>query len=111
MISCRKQLARQGVEVAYVQFVEALFADSRLCTGCRACEVACSLRRTRQQDPYQSLITVKRDDSSGSVEIEVSERCDVCADREVPLCIGICFPKALYLGRKVSSAQTKQIVT
>lgn len=86
-----------------MEFAEAIFTDSRLCTGCRACEVACSLRRTRQQDPYQSLITVRRDDSLGTVEIEVSESCDVCVDREMPLCIEVCFPRALYLGRKISS--------
>lgn len=72
--------------------------DEALCTGCVSCELACSFHFERQFKPSVSAITVYRDDRHGTVEIEISERCDLCAnEKDGPLCVKYCASQALSL--------------
>lgn len=72
--------------------------DEALCTGCVSCELACSFHFERQFKPSISAITVYRDDRYGTVEIEISERCDLCENEKTgPLCVKHCAPHALSL--------------
>ena len=84
---------------------EMILADTQLCTGCRSCELACGFRRTKQMDPSQSSIQVKRDNHTGKTSVEFLGNCDVCQDREIPVCIEVCSPRALSLGRKWTKAE------
>lgn len=79
---------------------ETILFYSQNCTGCRACEVACGFHWTHQMDPSQSSIMIQRDDRLGRIEAEIRENCDRCPDKEIPLCIQVCSPRALSLGRK-----------
>ena len=73
--------------------------DEALCTGCAACELACSFRLRGRFQPAGSAIAVYRDDRDGAVEIRLGDECDLCAEEaDGPLCVKYCAPGALSLG-------------
>lgn len=78
---------------------ETILTHPSLCTGCRACEVACGFRRTKEMDPSRSCIRAQKDQTTGKMKITISESCDLCRDQEVPFCLQVCQPRALSLGR------------
>ncbi|HSD41921.1 MAG TPA: hypothetical protein VLD36_08635 [Burkholderiales bacterium] len=81
-------------------FTETILADARACTGCLACELACGFRWSKKMDPAQATIRVRRDGASGRVDIAILAGCDACRGIETPLCVAICAPRALSLGRR-----------
>ena len=82
--------------VSGIESVAELAIDPRLCTACRACEVACSLHLTGQHNPAASAIQVCMDRESGSLEFSIQESCDRCDGEEMgALCIEVCQPGAL----------------
>ena len=80
--------------------IETILIHPSLCTGCRACEVACGFRSTRDMDPSRSCISVQKDEATGKMKISIGEDCDICGDQETPFCLQVCHPRALSLGRK-----------
>jgi Fe-S-cluster-containing dehydrogenase component len=80
-------------------FAETILADTRTCTSCMACELACGFRWSKKMDPSQSTIRVRRDNASGLVDIEILDGCDTCRGIETPLCVSVCIPRVLSLGR------------
>ena len=87
--------------------IETILVHSQLCTGCRACELACGFRWTKQMNPSQASIGVRRDDHTGMVSVKIQASCDVCREREIPMCIQVCNPRALSLGRKLVQTLTQ----
>lgn len=81
-------------------WTETIVADTRTCTGCLACELACGFRWSKKMGSAYSNIRVRRDDASGLVGIRVLDECDACRGVETPLCIAVCAPRALSLGRR-----------
>lgn len=81
-------------------FAETILADTRACTGCLACELACGFRWSKSMDPSHSTIRVHRDDASGMVDIRILDGCDTCRGVETPMCVSICIPRVLSLGRR-----------
>ena len=79
------------------------------CTGCRACEVACSFHWTKSFSPAHSCIQVSRNNSTGLMSLALYARCDLCEDEKEPLCIRFCAPNALDLSllRKLKGAIKK----
>lgn len=76
----------------------ALDMDEALCTGCAACELACSFHLHGCFQPAGSAIAVCRDDREGTVEIALGDECDLCAEEaDGPLCVKYCAPGALSL--------------
>jgi Fe-S-cluster-containing hydrogenase component 2 len=59
------------------------------CTGCRACELACSFRKEGVFSPSKSRIKVVRVDERG---IDIPMGCEHCDDAP---CIAVCAVKAL----------------
>jgi len=86
-------------------FMESILADVRACTGCLACELACGFRWSKKMDPAHSTIRVRRDGSSGLIEIDILDGCDTCRGTETPMCVAICAPRVLSLGRKRRQAK------
>ena len=66
-----------------------LVFDAQLCTGCRACELACSFHRYGEFIPSKSAIRVIRDDEN---VIDIPIGCEHC---EKPLCEMVCPVKAI----------------
>ncbi|UCH88495.1 MAG: 4Fe-4S dicluster domain-containing protein [Thermoplasmata archaeon] len=68
-----------------------LVFNSELCTGCRACELACSFKHERLFSPHLARIRVVRVDEEG---IDVPTGCEQC---EVAACIAVCPVRAIYV--------------
>jgi len=62
------------------------------CTGCRACELACSFHWTQTFSPVRSDIRIKQDLTSGFVFLSLDIHCDLCGE-----CIPFCSVEALSL--------------
>jgi Fe-S-cluster-containing dehydrogenase component len=67
-----------------------LFVDFEKCTGCRTCEVACSLKNERICNPAASRITVINWEEMG---IDVPMVCQQC---ENPPCKAVCPVEAIF---------------
>lgn len=65
------------------------------CTGCRACELACSWHHAREFNPEISSINVQRDDTNGEIQVTLLSTCDHCLSEDYPLCVKFCAPQAL----------------
>jgi carbon-monoxide dehydrogenase iron sulfur subunit len=63
---------------------EMLSIDMNLCTGCRNCELACSVRHTNSFNPARSRIQIIKEESKNII-LPV-----VCLHCEVPLCEEAC---------------------
>lgn len=74
-----------------------VFFDASRCTGCRACEVACSFHHNRNFNPQQSSVRVGMNKRTGEVTLYFTVTCDLCERQEIPSCIAACAPKALVL--------------
>jgi ferredoxin len=71
--------------------------DLQRCTGCRACELACSWHLAKCFHPERSYIRVFRDNRRGEIRVVLDSACDLCAGEEFPLCIKFCAPEVLKL--------------
>ena len=78
------------------------------CTGCRACEIACSYHHGKTFNPRLASLHVHRVEKEGEISIilykdltkkEREKRfpCDGCVEEPEPLCIKYCIPGALTL--------------
>lgn len=61
------------------------------CTGCRLCELACSVRNYGESNPVRARVYVVRDESDGLVGT-VPVVCQQCVE---PLCVELCPATAL----------------
>ena len=68
-----------------------LIFDSSKCTGCKTCEMACSLTQTGVCNPASSR---RRTISFDEDILDVPMQCQQCDD---PACMNICPTKAIYL--------------
>ena len=69
--------------------------DLQICTGCRACELACSWHFKKEFNPLNSAIRVYRDNANGEIEIRLNSFCDFCTSESIPLCVKFCAPEAI----------------
>lgn len=66
-----------------------LIFDANLCTGCRACELACSFRCEGVFQPSKSRIRIVKLDEDGA---DIPIGCEHCEDA---VCIAVCPVKAI----------------
>ncbi len=69
--------------------MKTLVADLQKCTGCRTCEMACSLAHVGECNPSKSAVQVIKWESEG---LDVPVICQQC---EEPACMGICPVRAI----------------
>ncbi len=67
-----------------------LTVDLALCAGCRACELACSFRRTGSFMPAVSSIHIGRSNRTAEMSWSLDPTCDLCAGDTEPFCIRYC---------------------
>jgi len=76
------------------------------CTGCRACEFACSYHHRRLFNPRLASLHILRNEREGTISIvpwnnltqkEKEQRlpCDGCHGEPEPLCVKFCFTGAI----------------
>jgi len=82
-----------------------------LCTGCRLCQLICSLEKTGEFNPKKANINVAHVDEKGIympvVDCDEGE-CLSKTTNEIPKCVQICAPGALIYETKDSAAEMKK---
>ena len=71
--------------------------DISLCTGCRACELACSFYCVGACDPAISKIKITRDNETGEILCDLPLSCPECSFETKPLCVSSCGTHALTI--------------
>jgi carbon-monoxide dehydrogenase iron sulfur subunit len=69
-----------------------LWVDIEKCSGCRTCEVACSLKNTGQSNPTRSRIRIIRYERQGQFHNFIPMVCQQCSN---PLCMEACPVNAI----------------
>ncbi len=69
--------------------------EERLCTACRACELACHFHHTGTFGTAGSSVEVTLDGDTGAVTIAFAPSCDGCTSEPEPACARFCVPGAL----------------
>lgn len=72
-----------------------MYINMGLCTGCRACEVACSYHHTKAFNPQQSSVRILRNNANGKIAYSLAESCDLCKGEKIPMCVDFCAPRAI----------------
>ncbi len=83
-----------------LKFEETILFEPEKCTGCKACELACSFRKTDYFSPKGASLKIDHRPLEREISAEFFESCNLCFDLKVPFCIEFCSAKALSLGRK-----------
>jgi len=68
-----------------------------LCTGCRACELACSFRLKEVCDPAISKIKITRENETGEIFCDLPLSCLECSFEAEPPCVSSCGTGALTI--------------
>ena len=66
-----------------------------ICTGCRACELACSFYLHQICNPAISKIKITRDNETGEIFCDLPPSCLECSSEAEPLCVSSCGTGAL----------------
>jgi Fe-S-cluster-containing dehydrogenase component len=75
-----------------------LNVDLAQCAGCRACELACSFRRTGTFWPAASSIHIGRSNQTAEMSWSLDPTCDLCAGEAGPVCARYCQYDAIVIG-------------
>jgi Fe-S-cluster-containing dehydrogenase component len=89
---------KSAPEGSYGRSGAAIVVDPRLCNGCRACELACSLHHSGLMSPELSSVKVRRSNRTAAIEWLALSTCDLCETEEEPLCQKYCGCKAIRIG-------------
>ncbi|MFQ6075160.1 MAG: 4Fe-4S dicluster domain-containing protein [Candidatus Bathyarchaeia archaeon] len=84
-----------------------LLVDPDKCTGCRTCEVACSMRHFWECNPTRSMIKVIRYEKQGEYFVSIPVVCQQC---ETPMCKGVCPVNAIHQDPKTGAYVVNQDV-
>jgi Fe-S-cluster-containing hydrogenase component 2 len=71
--------------------------NSKVCTGCRTCEIVCSLTHDGQINPQRARIRVHQEEDRG---LDVPVVCQQCA---YPICKNVCTAKAITRDRETGA--------
>ncbi len=78
-----------------------LTVDEKKCTACQACQMVCAYHLTGSFSLENSCISIKLDNADGTIQMSLDEeRCDMCENEDMPLCLKYCPPKAIRIARR-----------
>lgn len=69
---------------------QVLIVDADKCTGCKICELICSMTKLNEFNPKKSYIKVLRNKEMDINIVALDAKCDYCGE-----CIKWCIPKAI----------------
>ncbi len=83
-----------------------LIVHNEKCTGCRACEIACSYHHQKKFNPRLASLQVHRMEKAGRMSVLLYQDlvgeekrgrvpCDQCVEEPEPLCVKYCAPGAI----------------
>jgi Fe-S-cluster-containing dehydrogenase component len=84
-----------------------LTINSALCTGCRACELACSFHTEKICDPSISKIKINRNHETGEIIHDIPSACAGCSSEIEPACVAACPTGALLHSREIAAEPVK----
>jgi anaerobic carbon-monoxide dehydrogenase iron sulfur subunit len=67
-----------------------LIADNDKCTGCRSCELACSMAHLGEFNPDASYIRILKNKEMDIHIVTLGMKCDHCGE-----CVKVCLPGVL----------------
>lgn len=79
---------------------ETIYFEPKKCSGCRACELACSFRLNKKFSLEGAAIAIYYECIKGASGMKLKNNCDLCSELRTPMCIEFCSTGALTLGRK-----------
>jgi carbon-monoxide dehydrogenase iron sulfur subunit len=94
-------VAAQAAGGRGMQVYSILTVDVEKCTGCRTCEIVCSLKNYGECNPSRARISVVRDERDGLIST-IPVVCQQCVE---PLCLQLCPAQAL-----TRNAETNAVV-
>ncbi len=75
--------------------------NEKACTGCKACQLACSFHRSGCLDLEDACLRIERDGCGSRITATfLAEFCDMCPEETVPYCIKFCAADALSIARR-----------
>ena len=77
-----------------------LLVDPEKCTGCRTCEVVCSMKHFGECNPTRSFIRSLRYEKQGEYFVSIPVVCQQC---ESPMCKDVCPVNAIYQNPKTGA--------
>ena len=69
---------------------QVLIIDADKCTGCKVCELTCSMQKFGEYNPKKSFIKVLRNKEMDVHLVALTTRCDFCGE-----CVEACMPGAI----------------
>jgi carbon-monoxide dehydrogenase iron sulfur subunit len=75
----------------------AIVLDPDLCSGCRTCELACSMHHSGLMSPEFSSVQVCRSNRTAVIDWCVLPTCDLCAGEEQSWCTKYCRTGAIRI--------------
>jgi Fe-S-cluster-containing dehydrogenase component len=80
-----------------MKYPTSLAIDTRKCTACRACELACHYHHSGVFGTTENSVTIEYQPDSGNLNISINETCDECGGEILPFCVKYCAPRAIQL--------------
>jgi len=80
-----------------------LIVDADKCTGCRVCELVCSMSKFGEYNPKKSYIKVMRNREMDVNILALNLKCDFCNK-----CVEWCIPKAIKFVSLEEAAITRK---
>jgi len=82
-----------------------LIVDTDRCTGCRICELVCSVVKQGEFKPSASYIRVMRNKEMDVNVVALSTKCDYCGE-----CVEWCMPEAIkFVSRQEAIVKWKGV--
>ena len=76
-----------------------LIVNTDKCTGCRVCELVCSMAKQNEFNPRKSYIRVLRNKEMDFNMVSLGTKCDFCGQ-----CVEWCLPEAIKFVNREEAA-------